>query len=149
MTKAEFIETVSAFLKKRTTLTLATVDREAWPHAADLFYASDDALRLFFVSGEKSYHAQNLARISRVAVTIHNDTWDWRDIQGVQIDGEARAIADPEERDRAWALFRGKFPFVGEFTDQIVRSSFFVITPKWARLIDHTRGHDYRVEFKL
>jgi uncharacterized protein YhbP (UPF0306 family) len=149
MTKSEFVAAVSAFLKKRTTLTIATVDREAWPQAADVFYVSDDALNLYFVSGEKSRHSLNLARVSRVAVTIHNATWDWRDIQGVQIEGEARAIADPDERDRAWALFRGKFPFVSEFTDQIVRSAFYVVVPKWARLIDNTRGFGYREEFKL
>lgn len=149
MTKIEFIEAVSAFLKKRTTLTLATVDREAWAHASDLFYASDDALNLYFVSGEKTEHAQNLVRIHRVAVTIHNDTWDWRDIQGLQIDGEARPLADPDERDRAWTLFRNKFPFVGEFTDQIVRSTFFIVVPRWIRLIDNTRGIGHRVEYKL
>lgn len=149
MTKSEFIATVSAFLKKHTTLTIATVDREAWPQAADVFYVNDDALNLYFVSGEKSRHAMNLARVSRVAATIHNATWDWRDIQGVQIEGDARAIADPDERDRAWSLFRGKFPFLTEFTDQIVRSSFYVIAPKWARLIDNTRELDYREEFRL
>ena len=77
---------LSAFLKKHTTLVIATVDREAWPQAASLFYASDDALNLYWVSGEKSRHSQNLERVSRVAVAIHNETWDWRDIHGVQIE---------------------------------------------------------------
>jgi uncharacterized protein YhbP (UPF0306 family) len=84
-----------------------------------------------------------------VAVTVHNATWDWHDIQGVQIEGEARAITDPDERDRAWALFRGKFPFTAEFVDQIVRSNFYVVVPSWGRLIDNTRGLDHRVEFNL
>jgi len=149
MTRSEFVEAASAFLKKHTTLTIATVDREGWPQAADVFYASDDALRLYFVSGEKSRHALNLSRASRVAVTVHNATWDWRDIQGVQIEGEARASVDPDERDRAWALFRGKFPFTAEFVDQIVRSNFYAVIPNWARLIDNTRGFDHRVEFNL
>ena len=149
MTKSEFIATVSSLLRKHTTLTIATVDREAWQQAADVFYVNDDALKLYFVSGEKSRHARNLARVSRVAVTVHNSTWDWRDIQGVQIECEARAITDPDERDRAWALFLGKFPFVAEFTDQIVRSNFYVIVPRWARLIDNTRELDYREEFRL
>ena len=149
MNKNEFIDTVNAFLKRHTTMTVATVDREAWPQAADVFYASDDALRLFFVSGEKSRHAVNLQRVSRVAATIHNNTWDWRDIQGVQIEGEARALSDPDERDRAWTLFRAKFPFTNEFIDQIVRSSFYVIAPSWVRLIDNTRGFGHRQEIEL
>ncbi len=147
--KAQLIERVSAFLQKHTTLSIATVDREGRPQAADLFYVSDDRLNLYFVSGEKSRHAMNLSRVSRVAVTVHNDTWDWRDIQGVQIEGEARAISDPDERDRAWALFRGKFPFTSEFVDQIVRSNFYVVAPKWVRLIDNTHRFDHREEFTL
>ncbi|HLF28274.1 MAG TPA: pyridoxamine 5'-phosphate oxidase family protein [Anaerolineae bacterium] len=149
MTKTEFLEAVSAFLKKHTTLTLATVDREGWSQAADLFYVSDDALKLYWVSGEKSRHSLNVARVNRVAVTIHNATWDWRDIQGVQLEGEARVITDPDERDRAWMLFRGKFPFTAEFIDQIVRSSFYSFVPRWARLVDNTRSLGHREEFKL
>jgi len=38
--KAQLIERVSAFLAKRTTVTIATVDREGKPQAADLFFVS-------------------------------------------------------------------------------------------------------------
>jgi uncharacterized protein YhbP (UPF0306 family) len=140
---------VAAFLKKHTTLTIATVDREAWPQAASVFYTSDDALNLYWVSGEKSRHSQNLERVSRVAVTIHNETWDWRDIHGVQIDGQARRVIDPDETERAWALFRDKFPFTAEFTDQIARSSFYVLKPQWIRLIDHSKYFGHREEFTI
>ena len=140
---------LSAFLKKHTTLVIATVDREAWPQAASLFYASDDALNLYWVSGEKSRHSQNLERVSRVAVAIHNETWDWRDIHGVQIEGAARHLIDPDETDRAWALFRDKFPFTAEFTDQIARSAFYLLTPKWIRLIDNSKYFGHREDFTL
>src|SRR3990172_9161777 len=94
-TKAPLIERVSAFLQTRTPLSIAPVDRDGRPQAADLFYVADERLNLYFVSGEKSRHAMNLSRVSRAAVTVHNDTWDWRDIQGVQIEGEARGISGP------------------------------------------------------
>jgi uncharacterized protein YhbP (UPF0306 family) len=84
-----------------------------------------------------------------VAVTIHNETWDWRDIHGVQIDGQARRVIDPDETDRAWALFRDKFPFTAEFTDQIARSSFYVLKPQWLRLIDNSKYFGHREEFTL
>jgi uncharacterized protein YhbP (UPF0306 family) len=148
ITEAQRLE-VSNFLKKHTTLTLATVDREAWPQAASLFYASDDALNLFWVSGDKSRHSQNLERVSRVAIAIHNETWDWRDIQGVQIDGQARRLIDPDETDRAWALFRDKFPFTAEFVDQIARSAFYLYAPSWIRLIDNSKEFGQREEFTL
>ena len=140
---------VSAFLKKHTTLVIATVDREARPQAASLFYASDDGLNLYWVSGEKSRHSQNLERVSHVAVVIHNETWDWRDIHGVQIEGQARRLTDPDETDLAWALFRDKFPFTSEFTDQIARSAFYVLTPTWVRLVDNSQYFGHREEFTL
>src|SRR3974377_404776 len=92
---------ISAFLKKQTTLVLATIDREAMPAAASLFFASDDALNLYWVSGEKSRHSQNLERVSHVAVTIHHETWDWRDIHGVQMEGVARRLIQPADTDRS------------------------------------------------
>lgn len=58
-----------------------------------------------------------------MAVTIHNETWDWRDIHGVQIDGQARRVIDPDETDRAWALFATNF-VPPTFLDQIARSWF-------------------------
>ena len=148
ITEAQSAE-VAAFLKKHTTLTIATVDREAWPQAASVFYTSDAALNVYWVSGEKSRHSQNLERVSRIAVTIHNETWDWRDIHGVQIDGQARRVIDPDETDRAWALFRDKFPFTAEFTDQIARSSFYVLKPQWLRLIDNSKYFGHREEYTI
>jgi uncharacterized protein YhbP (UPF0306 family) len=140
---------VAAFLKRHTTLSLATVDRDGWAQNANLFYVNDDALNLFWVSGEKSRHSQNLARVSRVAVTICHETWDWRDIHGVQIEGVARRLIDPDETDRAWAIFRDKFPFTAEFTDQIARSAFYTLKPQWIRLIDNSKYFGHREEFTL
>lgn len=148
MTESQRAE-VAAFLKKQSTLTIATVNREAWPQAASLFFVSDDTLNLYWVSGEKSRHSQNLERVNHIAVTIHHETWDWRDIHGVQIEGTARRLIDPDETDRAWALFRDKFPFTAEFTDQIARSAFYILTPKWIRLIDNSKYFGHREEFTL
>jgi len=148
MTESQRAE-VATFLKKQSTLTIATVDREAWPQAASLFFVSDEALNVYWVSGEKSRHSQNLERVNHVAVTIHHETWDWRDIHGVQIEGTTRRLIDPDETDRAWALFRDKFPFTAEFTDQIARSAFYALSPRWVRLIDNSKYFGHREEFTL
>jgi len=140
---------IASFLKKHTTFVLSTVDREAMPQAASLFFVNDDVLNLYWVSGEKSRHSQNLERVTHVAVAIYHETWDWRDIHGVQIEGVARRLIDPDETDRAWGLFRDKFPFTVEFTDQIARSAFYVLTPKWIRLIDNSKYFGHREEFTL
>ena len=148
LTEAARAEIIS-FLKKHTTLVIATVNREALPQAASVFFVCDDALNLYWVSGEKSRHSQNLERVAQVAVAIFHETWDWRDIHGVQIEGQARRLIDPDETDRAWALFRDKFPFTSEFTDQIARSAFYVLTPKWIRLVDNSKYFGHREEFTL
>ena len=140
---------VSTFLKRHSTLAIATVNQEAWPQVASVFYVSDESLNLYWISGEKSRHSQNLERISHIAIAIHNETWDWRDIHGIQLEGQAVRLIDPDETDRAWGLFRDKFPFTVEFTDQIVRSAFYTFKPKWIRLIDNSKYFGHREEFTL
>ena len=148
ITDAQHAE-ISDFLKKHTTFTIATLDQETQPQAASLFYVSDGALNLYWISDEKSGHSQNLERVSRVAAVIHNETWDWRDIQGMQINGQARRLISPDEIDRAWVLFRDKFPFASEFADRIARSSFYIYSPKWIRWIDNSIEFGHREEFTL
>ena len=36
-----------------------------------------------------------------------------------------------------------------EFTDQIARSAFYSLTPKWVRLIDNSKYFGHREEFTL
>lgn len=140
---------VSSFLRKHTTFTIATLDQDAQPQAASLFYVSDDAINLYWISDEKSRHSQNLERSSRIAATIHNETWDWRDIEGLQINGQARRLVAPDAIDRAWMLFRHKFPFASEFADRIASSSFYICSPTWIRWINNSKEFGHREEFTL
>lgn len=140
---------ISAFLKKHTTFTIATLDRETQPQAASLFYASDDDLNLYWISEGKSGHSQNLERASSVAATIHNETWDWREIQGVQINGQARRLVASEEIDHARGLYSVKFPFIGAFGARIASSSFYICSPEWIRWIDNSKSFGHREEFTL
>jgi uncharacterized protein YhbP (UPF0306 family) len=135
---------ISAFLKKHTTLVIASVDREAMPQAASLFYASDDALNLTLPARKPP--CRILSGCPRLVTFI--ETWDWRDIHGVQMRCGAH-LSDPDETDRAWALFRDKFPFTSEFTDQIARSAFYILAPKWIRLVDNSKYFGHREEFTL
>jgi uncharacterized protein YhbP (UPF0306 family) len=140
---------VAAFLAKHTTMTIATVDPDGRPQAADVFFASDDDLKLYWVSDERSRHSQNLGRAERVAASVHQETWDWRDVQGLQIEGWARQIVDPVDAGRAWALFRDKYAFTSAFTDEIAGSRFYVMTPSWLRVIDNSLHFGHHEEFNL
>jgi len=143
--------TLCDFLGRQSTLVLGTAGlRDGRPQVAPLFFASDDALNLYWVSGPDSRHSRNLEDWSDVAAAICVHTWDWAGIKGVQIEGTAMPVTDDEERQRALALYSAKFPFVNEqFSDLIANSVFYVLRPRWLRWIDNERCFGYQQEFTL
>ncbi len=114
---------------------------------ADLFFSSDPALKAYFVSSPDSRHAQNLSRDPRAAVSIHGATWDWREITGLQMEGAVERLDQHIQRERAWTLYKAKFPFVEDFVDEIARSCWYRFTPRWIRMIDNRLGFGHREEF--
>jgi uncharacterized protein YhbP (UPF0306 family) len=137
---------VRAFLPERNILTLATLGPDGDPQAANLYYAETDDLTLYFVSIPGSSHAVNIARNPRVAVTIHADSSQWRDIRGVQLQGTC-ALVTGADRARAWACYCAKFPFVladAALARALDKVSVYRIAPRWLRWIDNTAslGHN-------
>lgn len=130
-------------------MTLATVDSEGQPQAAALFFAMEADGSLIFVSGAKSRHGLNLAADSRAAVTIHGETWDWREIAGVQMEGEVSLVPAGTSWERAWEVYKAKFPFVVEFEDEASRSEFYRFVPEWIRLIDNRVQFGHKEEIRL
>ena len=146
---ADFRSAVGAFLAGRSTLTLATVDAQGRPLAANLFFASDADLNLYWVSGASSRHSLNLRRSAWAAVTVHNDTWTWAEIAGVQMEGQAVPLPRRLEAEAAWVMYLAKFPFAQEFQAEIARSTFYRFKPEWIRLIDNARGFGHKEELVL
>ena len=139
------------FLSKQSTLALGTAGlRDGRPQVAPLFFASDDALNLYWISDPDSRHSRNIEDWSDVAVAIYVHTWDWTGIKGVQIEGSAIPVTGDEERQRALALYSAKFPFVDDrFGELIANSVFYVLRPRWLRWIDNERRFGYQQEFAL
>lgn len=142
-------EAVLRFLSHRSTLTLATADESGHPHAASLYFVHDERMRLYFLSSPESRHTRHLTVRPEVAVTIHGEPWDWKTIQGLQLSGRAELVEDPEERERAMARYRAKFPFIEELPQAMAHARLYRVTPRWVRWIDNTRGFGYRVEWRL
>ncbi len=147
---------ICRYLAKHTTLSLATChDNQAW--AADLFYASDEGCRLYFVSSATSRHCRHIAANPRVAVSISGEYTDWGTIKGLQLDGVARVVA---EADRAGVIegYLAKFPALQELqrnpkneqesqiAKRLLESDFYRISPKWIRLIDNRKGFGHKEE---
>lgn len=140
-----------AFLASQSTMALATAgDKDGRPQVAPLFFASDDALNLYWVSSPDSRHSVNIADWNDVSAAIYAHTWDWTGIKGVQLAGDAMVVRAEEERRRALGLYSAKFPFVNDrFMDLIEASVFYVLRPTWLRWLDNERRFGYKQEFRL
>ena len=156
---ADLKHILSEYLAAHNALTLATVGPEG-PAAAGLFYVSDSRLRLYFLSASHAQHVQNLKHDASVAVAIHEDYRDWRQIQGIQVRGEAHVIESPLEYARAMERYVRKFSFIREFvsdprqageilSQKIALSAFHVIVPHWIRWIDNRTGFSFRREYDM
>ncbi len=145
----ETLARLAAFLTSHSTLSLATVDAHGQAMAASLFFVSDAALSVFWVSGAHSRHSQNLAHNPRAALTVHNTTWTWTEIAGVQMEGTVTVVAPGPDWQAAWDLYSQKFPFVGDFAAEVSRSNFYYFRPAWARLIDNGQGFGHKEELRF
>ncbi len=152
-------EHITRLLAAHTTMTLATVGPEGAPQAAAVFYAHDERWNLYFLSEPGSRHARNLTRTPQVAATIHADGQDWRLITGLQIEGDAQPVVDPGELDHAARVYAARFAFVagwligvGErpstLAGPLARSRFYVLRPRWIRLIDNRVRFGYKAEWR-
>jgi len=103
-------------------------------------------LRLYWLSSGHSRHSQNLARQSAVAVTIHNQTWSWTEIAGVQMQGPAAVVPDGQAWQAAWNLYVAKFSFAAQMEAEVRKSDFYVLTADWIRLIDNRLGFGHKEE---
>lgn len=140
---------LASFLAAHSTLTLATVDPDGRPMAASLFYVSDEALSVYWVSGASSRHSRNLEHNPRAALTVHNTTWTWTEIAGVQMEGTVAVVAPGVAWQAAWDRYLLKFPFVEEFEAVVARSNLFHFSPAWARLIDNGQGFGHKDEVRF
>ncbi len=140
---------IGEFLRSQSTLTLATVSPEGIPAAADLYYAADKALDLYFISDPATNHARYLAANPRVAGSIHAPSWHWREIRGVQFEGVCSAVRRPAERAAALAVFGQKFTFLTAFAAAVTWHTVYRITPHWLRWLDNSVAFAHKVEWVM
>ncbi len=144
------------YLHDHNTMTLATCSGDI-PWAATVFYASDD-LSLYFFSAPESRHCQNLAVNARVAATVQEDYKDWRQIQGIQLEGKINLVDSVLEKAKAMAIYGLKYPDViklftdpssGVFYKAFLKVKFYRLSPEKVFFIDNAQGFGKRQELVL
>ena len=156
MTEKELVSKITAFLSKRTSLTLASVGSDGDPAAAAVFFAADSQLNLYFLAARTTQHGDNMLRHPKVAVTIYADNQDPAVIMGVQMRGEARP-ATALQLPKAAAVYAAKFAFASrldisrrdEIAGVLSTAGFWKFTPDWVRLTDNSLGFGHKEEISL
>jgi uncharacterized protein YhbP (UPF0306 family) len=143
------LERVHSLVSGQTTLALATADENSMPRTTPLFYLADDALRLYWFSSRSSLHSRNLARNPQASVAIFPHAENWRQIQGVQMQGAVTIVADKKLRESVTWDYCERFQLGNLFSLAIGRSSLYCFTPSWLRYIDNTRRFGYKFELDL
>ncbi len=134
-------------------MTLATSGPDGTPHAAAVYFASDETRQnLYFFSEQGSLHSLDLSANPRAAAAIQPAAVQpgaerWQEIRGLQLHGVVQAVPQGEEWERAWKLYLGKFPFAGELQDASARSTLYTFRPDWIRWIDNRLGLGHKEEW--
>ncbi len=130
-------------LRKRSTMTLATVRPDGYPQATTVAYAND-GLSLYFICDVDSQKVRNIGKSRKVSLTVDGDGdgSDWNHIHGLSMGATAEIVSDASEKRRAMKLLAARFPPMAEMPEADFAASAIVkITPKVISAIN------YDVEF--
>jgi uncharacterized protein YhbP (UPF0306 family) len=139
-----------SFLRSHRVMTVAVADGHGQPHAAALFYAVGENLRLYVLTDPATRHGRAMLLEGRVAGTVQRDRQDWRKIRGVQLRGRCWLLKGAA-RDRAWRQLVRRFPFLNrgnvELRLALEKTALWAVEPDWLRLIDNRRGLGHKQEW--
>ena len=130
------------------TMTLATVDADGMPHAADVYFAAADEEfpTLYFFSQASARHIKNLADRPKAAVTIHPGVSHWQEIHGIQMRGVVEQVKEPAEREAGTQLYMAKFSFTSTLKPLFKVNILYGFRPDWIRIIDNRQGFGFKEE---
>ncbi len=129
-----FSPTIDAFLLRHHVMSLALAEGEA-PWAASVFYVFDVAgRRLIFFTSPATRHGGMLVRNARAAGTIAGQQRDIATLCGLQFEGAAAMLGEPEARE-AEALFAAAFPGVSGHNTPL-----WALSPAMLKLTNNALG---------
>ena len=150
---------IGEMLRAHGIATLATAGPDG-PWAAAVFYASDPALRLYFVTDPGTRHGRNLAAGGRASAAIHAEVKNWNEIRGLQLEGAVARIPDAE-RATAMALYLDRFPEIRRVHDvprneaeralsgRLAAIALWRLAPAHIRVLDNREHFGWKGELRL
>ena len=145
---------IEAFLAAHHTVSLATVDDQGLPHAANVLYALD-GLALHWMSDTETRHSRHIEARPRVTATVAPDYADFRLIRGLQIFGTARRLTGVESLATA-GLMVSRYGFLAELAKgpaalraAFEKAGFYCLEPERITLIDNTQGFGHKETLAL
>lgn len=144
MNEEDIKSRISDYLTRHRKMTLATVTLDGRPIAHTVEYASDGAT-VYFGTLRSTRKAQNIMKNGYVSYTVDEDYDDWRQIQGVQIEGRASILTEQKDIKQAMDLLIRKFPALADFPpdpDMILVK----IEPVAGFFLDYRKGFAHRDE---
>ena len=147
--KQETQKAIEALVQGQSTLVLSTVNADGTPHATPLFYLAGEELELYWFSDASSQHSANLTRDRNVAVAVYASVNRWEKIRGVQLEGTANEVSDPQQRREIIAGYRRRFRLGALLSVAIAQSTLYAFRPSWIRYTDNSRGFGYHVEIEM
>jgi uncharacterized protein YhbP (UPF0306 family) len=144
-----FADLPFADLLKVSAMALATVDAQGRAHAAPVYFAAGEQLRLYFFSDPESRHGQDLSRNPHAAAAIYPECSSWQEIRGLQLHGAVQLLPPGSDWEAGWACYSAKFPFVVELKEIVARNALYVFKPSWVRLVDNRQGFGFKQEWTL
>jgi hypothetical protein len=123
-------------------MTVATLRPDGWPQATTVGYVNE-GLTLYFLCGLDSQKATNLARDSRVSLTIDNDAGQIMDITGLSMAARATAVTDIAEANKVLGMLPLKYPEQVSMPGPMPTADqvrIFRLTPTVISVLDYSKG---------
>lgn len=146
-------------LAAHNTVSLAT-SRDDRPWAATVFYASDAALNLYFVSDSRTRHGLDIEANNLVAGAINPDCSTWSEVKGLQLEGRVRVL-NGAARLKGLGYYLTRFRDVqalfeapGDSNEETIAerlkaANLYCLAPQRIRLIDNSRWFGFKEELEL
>jgi len=145
----ELKQEILSILDDASDMTIATVREDGYPQATTVSYVNN-GLNIYFGCAANSQKAKNIARDSKVSLTVNLPYTSWNDIRGLSIGGRAERITNPQEVAQASQLMFEKFPQIARYAPaELEDIVLFRVTPEVISVLDYRNGFGHSDLVKL